>query len=160
MALGCAVATLATDLEACAAFRCWDGDPNTPWVKEVEEYVRVKALHYSQNCRAFREKEGGEVVAFSAFGRREVHIPLLGGTPEPCWHMDVAAVSLDRQRDGLSHEVFESTFATMRELDSGLAFVTAWVHKDNVASVKACAAVDLDYYYMAQSSYACLLKEL
>jgi hypothetical protein len=158
--LSCSPATLATDFDACVGFRCWSGDPDAHWAREVEENVRVIALRYSEHCLAFREEEGGDLVAFSAFGRREVHIPLLGGAPEPCWHMDVAAVSLDRQRAGLSQEVFDGTFAAMRELDSDLTFVTAWVHERNDASIKACAAVGLDFYYMAHGPYACLLKEM
>lgn len=160
MPLSCSPATLATDLDACVAFRCWDGDPDSHWAKEVEEYVRVNALRYSEHCLAFREEESRELAAFTAFGRREVHIPLLDGAREPCWHMDVAAVSLDRQQAGLSRELFEGTFAAMRELDSGLMFVTAWVHESNEASIKACAGVGLDFYYMAHGPYACLLKEM
>jgi hypothetical protein len=127
-------------------FECWDGDPATPWIGEAQDHARVWSLTTADHALAFRD-DNGVLIAITAFSRGEIEIPLLGGTEQPCWDLQVLAIALDHQRQGLSEEVFLGTFAAMLELDRSRMYVRGRVHKDHHASRRACACVEMHGAY-------------
>jgi len=146
-------ATLANDAEF-AAFACC-GTEDAPWIREAENYVRAWALRRSEHCLAFRD--AGELVAASAFDAS-----VLGGFPlvEPVdrlvWHLNVVAMSAAYQRQGLSSEVFRSTFEVMRDIDPRREDVTANVHREHTASLAACSGVGLEFLMPLDDDYVLL----
>jgi hypothetical protein len=141
-----------------AGFTCWDGDPENFFAEEAQNFIRGAMLwQFDSFNLAFREN--GDLVAVSSFYRRTWPIPPPG--PErPAWHLDVAAVSVERQRSGLSREVFTETFAVMREIDPERILVSAFVHRENLAAYGACAAVGITLWTPRDEDYVILIGEV
>jgi acetyltransferase (GNAT) family protein len=158
MALERRVAGRADDGEF-AAFGCWNGDPGQPWAAEVENYVRGTLLR-QPDTRILAFREEGELVAVSAYYKRTIGVPALNPTEHDAWHLEVVAIRLDRQGEGLSHEVIEQTLRAMREEDPGRVLVTAVAHRDNIGAFAACAHFDLLQYVQQDPDYWVLVGEL
>jgi RimJ/RimL family protein N-acetyltransferase len=141
-----------------ARFQCWDGNAATPWVELAEEYARVWALRISDHVLAFRDDDG-ELIAVSAFSRGAIDIPFIGGAEHPAWYIEVVAIAVDHQRQGLSQDVFVGTFEIMQELDPTRILVTGKVHKDHSASRKACAAVGMHGLFEENDGYWIVLGD-
>ena len=135
-------ATYAADVDDFAAFECWDGDPATPWIAEVEDYVRVSALRHALFNVAFWDEQG-KLVAASAFDPQPVRMPLCSPSESPGWKLQALAISLEHQAQGRSTEVFAETFAAMREADARRTLVTASLHREHTRSRKACERAGL-----------------
>lgn len=151
-------ATLANDADF-AAFSCWDGDDATPWIEEAENYVRGFVLRRAENVLAFRTAEN-ELVAVSAFDERTIHVPIVNPVAHDGWHLQVVAIDCDHQKRQLSRQIFEATFAAMRDRDPSRVYVTARVHKDHSNSAKACDAVGLSLLRPNDEHYLILLGEV
>lgn len=150
---------LTTDADLFDSFACWDGDPDKPWVEEVENYVRIHVLKDCPHTLAFFD-EDEQLIAVSAFRPSQVLIPRLVGQSRPSWHLVVAAVSLEHQGRGCSAQVFDESFDTMRGLDGDRLLVTGYVHQDNLASLKACAKAGLDPFEPKGGGYIVVLGEV
>jgi hypothetical protein len=150
------VGTKAVDGHDLLRFRCWDGDPDEPWIGDVEEYVRVLALKSAFRTLVFRD-DGGEVAAVTAFDRREVRPFEAARYLVPGWHLQVVAVSLRYQGSLVENDILgcppamkmaeyahRSTYRYMLEIDPARQFITARVHDENRRSIKAAARVDLE----------------
>lgn len=133
-------ATRADDAEF-AGFCCCDGEA-PPWRVEVENYVRGHVLGRATHSLAFREKS--ELIAVAAFDPKTIE---LARAVDPLrmrgWKLQVVAVARERQRQGLSGDVFAQTFEAMREQDPTRGVVQADVHVDNDASLAACERAGL-----------------
>jgi hypothetical protein len=154
VALDCQVATLADDTEF-AGFYCCDATNATPWTQEAENYVRAHALRRSQHCLAFRDS--GALVAVSAFSPTVLGLPLNQPVDQPVWQLDVVAIALNHQSQGLSSEVFQGTFEVMRQLDLERDAVTAYVHQQHAHSIRACASAGLQPLMPVNGHYWLLL---
>jgi hypothetical protein len=152
--------SLATDADAdeFAQFACCQG-AREPWILEVENYVRGWVLRRAQYVLAHRN-EAGTLLAVSAFDETVIGIPLVSPLDHPGWHLQVVAISLDHQNQGLSQEIFASTFNAMRQLDVDRVFVTANVHREHVMSHRACARVGLTPWIPLDDAYWILLGEV
>ncbi len=126
-----------------AEFCCCDSDAPA-WEVEAENYVRASALGHSEHVLAMRNDDG-LLVAVSAFTRRDIEIvPVAQPTQQVGWHLQVMAVRLEHQRQGVCGEAFALTFEAMRELDDRRGLITAHVHKDHGPSLAACEKVGLE----------------
>jgi len=141
-----------------ADFRCWDGDPENFFAEEAQNFIRGAMLYQPDSYHlAFRED--GELVAVSSFYKRSWPIPPPG--PErPAWHLDVLAVACDRQRAGLSREVFEGTFEVMREADPDRVLVSGFVHRQNLIAYDACTAVGMTMWTPRDDEYVIVIGEV
>lgn len=158
MALLVATATLADDA-AFAAFNCWDPNTDAPWVEETENYIRGALLRQPDNhTLAFRD--GDALVAVSSFYKSSIELPLVQPDTHPTWHLDVVAITLDRQGDGHSLEVYQGTLRAMRKIDSGPVLVTARAHEQNDAAFESAKHIGLFRLYPWDDSYWVLLGEL
>jgi GNAT superfamily N-acetyltransferase len=141
------------------AFSCWDGDPAAVWAHEVENYIRGRLLwRFDSITLAFREH--GELVAVSSFFGSSIGLPLVEPVEQPTWHLDVFAVRLDRQRRGFATEVFQQTFAEMRQEDLERILVTGYVHRDNDLSFIACERAGLTRLIPRDDDYWIVLGEV
>lgn len=139
-------------------FACCGCGNEAPWTEEAENYVRGSVLRRSEHCLAFRD--AGELVAVSAFDPSTLGWPLNQPVDHPVWHLNVVAIALAHQSQGLSAEVFESTFEAMRQIDASRDVVTAFVHESHVASLNACARVGLEPLKPIDDDYWLLLGPL
>ena len=135
-------ASPAGDVDDFAAFQCWSGQAGTPWIEEVENYVRVSVLSAALWTVAFRD-EAGKLSAVSAFDPVPIEVPLCNPVENPGWKLQVVAVALDHQTQGRCREVYRETFAAMREADPQRLLVTANVHRQHAVSLKAAASAGL-----------------
>jgi RimJ/RimL family protein N-acetyltransferase len=142
-----------------ASFSCWDGVAGTPWVEEVENYVRGWVLRDARHVVAVRS-EDDELVAVAAFDERSIAVPLVAPVDHPGWHLLVVAIRLDHQGQGLSREVFDAVFEAMRRVDPERVLYTAYVHRENRASMRACARVGLLPFHPKDEHYHTLLGEV
>lgn len=147
------------DEDEFAGFSCWDGAAGTPWVEEVENYVRGWVLRDARYVVAL-SNEDGELVAVAAFDERSIGVPLVAPVDHPGWHLLVVAVRLDQQNRGLSKEVFDCVFEAMRSVDPERVLYTAYVHRENRASMRACARVGLLPFHPKDEHYNTLLGEV
>jgi RimJ/RimL family protein N-acetyltransferase len=147
------------DADDFAAFSCWDGNPNAPWIEEAENYVRGWVLSNARHVLAFRDGEG-HLVAVTACDERVVSVPLVAPADHPGWHLQVLAIELSYQRQGLSRDVLARTLDAMREIDPARALVTAHVHKDHDASLRSCAQAGLTRFFLKDDDYWVLLGEV
>jgi hypothetical protein len=136
-------ATPEVDVDEFAAFRCWDGDKNKPWIEQVENYVRVRVLKAALHTLAFRDGRG-ELVAVSAFDPTPIEIPVIKPVVHLGWQLQVVAICQRHQRNGRSREVYEQTFAAMRDTNSARTFVTAKIHREHRASLAAANRAGLE----------------
>jgi hypothetical protein len=149
------VGSKAADGHDLLGFTCWDGDPEEPWVAEVESYVRALALKSADHTLVFRDDDG-ELAAVTAFDSRDIRPFEAARYLVPGWHLQVVAVSLSYQRTVVESDiarcapemkaaeyVHRATYGHMLGLDSGRVAVTARVHEDNRRSMRAAARVDL-----------------
>ena len=146
------------DQDLLARFCCWNGDPEYWWALEVENHVRGFVLSNSENVVLF--EDGGELLAVSAFGRTTIGIPLLEPRSQPCWHLDLIAVALSRQSQGLSKDVYAGTFDSMRNLDPQRFLITGLIHEDHSASLKAAQKVGLEPFIPVGDGYWRVLGEV
>lgn len=159
MRLGWAQAHPGSDDADLDGFRCWNGDPDVPWVQEVENYVRRHVLHDVPYVLAGRSgRDNLEAVA--GFDRRVIAVPLADPVDQPGWHLQVIAIELASQGKGLFDETMRATFDIMRAVDPGRVLVTAHVHRENEASLKACARWELDVFQPLDEHYWVLLGEV
>jgi RimJ/RimL family protein N-acetyltransferase len=147
------------DGDEFAAFSCWDGSSDTPWVEEVENYVRHWVFRDAQHVLALRN-ENGDLVAVAAFAQRTIAVPLLAPVDHPGWHLIVVAIRLEDQRHGLSAEVFSAVFEAMRTVDPDRVLYTATAHRENVGSMRACERIDLLPFVLKDDHYWVLLGEV
>jgi len=147
------------DDAAFAAFSCIaPGAPSTPWLEEVDNYIRAALLRASDlHVLAFRE--GDNLVAVSAFYESRIGIPVVQPADHPAWHLEVLAVAHQRHRNGIGLQVLDHTLATMQELDPHIVFVVARAHADNDASIRLCAKRDITLF-LPDGAYQVLLGEL
>jgi RimJ/RimL family protein N-acetyltransferase len=141
LALRRSFATRVLDADEFAGFRCCP-NPGEPWVQEAENYVRAFVLGHATWVLAFRDEQE-ELVAVSAFDPRIVEVPLAQPVAHEGWHLQVVAIAVEHQRQGVSRAVFDETFATMRDIAGHRVLVTANVHRDHVASRTAAERVGL-----------------
>jgi hypothetical protein len=134
-------ATYSADADAFAAFECWDGNTSTPWIEEVQDHVRAWALSHNRHVVAFRDDD--QLVAVAGFNPREISVPLVDPEVVPAWHLNVLAVTLSRQRRGMSSELLVGTFSAMREVDPGRDVFTVRVHESNAGSLALCVRHNL-----------------
>ncbi len=127
------------DDAAFAAFSCLaTGTPSTPWLEEVENYVRARVLRVPDlHVLAFRD--GDELIAVSAFYESEIELPANQPAGYPAWHLEVVAVAHPRQRNGVGLEVLDHTLSVMRDISPDRVFVVARAHLKNRASIGLCA---------------------
>lgn len=147
------------DEDDFASFCCWDGSPSAPWVEEVENYVRGWVLRDARHVLALRN-EDGELVGVAAFEERTIGVPLAAPVDHPGWHLLVVAIRLEDQRCGLSGDVFAAVFEAMRAVDANRVLYTAYVHRDNQASLRACGGVGLLPFQPKDDHYWILLGEV
>jgi hypothetical protein len=141
------------------AFACWDRDPAAVWAHEVENYIRGRLLWRFENITlAFRED--GELVAVSSFYPSVIGLPLVEPVEQPSWHLDVLAIRLERQRAGLAAEIFQQTFAEMRDEDQERILVTGFVHRENRPSFVACERAGLTRLTPRDDDYWIVLGEV
>jgi len=141
------------------SFRCWDGDNAKPWVEEVENYVRGALLRQpDMHILAFRE--AGELAAVAAFYRRIIGLPILDPVDQQAWHLEVVAIRLDRQGQGLSSAVLQQTLEAMRVMDSDCILITGLVHCDNDGAFTACSRVGIKKLVQRDEHYWLVLGEL
>ena len=143
------------DAEEFASFSCCPDD-GPAWVREAENYVRVYALGHANWVLAFRD-EADELVAVSAFDPRVIEIPLVAPVEHDGWHLQVVAIALPYQGQGLSAFVYSETFAAMREVSQQRELVTANVHSLHTASRRAAARAGLDTLVPIDDDYIRLL---
>jgi hypothetical protein len=141
------------DAHALFGFSCWAGGDDEPWAQDADDYVRLFALKEANRTLIFRDSDG-EVVGVSAFDRRDIRpsgrVVVLG------WHLQVVALTVPWRGkfvacelprcDGVmkaSEYVLRRTYQRMLAIDPRRSLVTARVHEDNMASVRACERVDL-----------------
>ena len=146
------------DQDSLARFCCWNSDPEYWRTLEVENHIRGFVLSNSENVVLFEDE--GELLAVSAFGRTTIGIPLVDPRHQPCWHVDLVAVTLDRQSQGLSREVFAGTFERMRELDPQCFLITGLIHENNLASLNAAQKVGIMPFTPAGDGYWRVLGEV
>lgn len=140
------------------SFCCWDGAPNTPWAEEAENFVRAWMLGTVEHILLFRDQDA--LIAVSAFDRRKIEVPLVAPRANPGWHLQVVAVTLDRQGHGLFDDVILGTFAEMRQLDPERVLITGSVHRENQRSFQACARHGIDYFLPRDDHYVVVLGEV
>jgi len=119
------------DAKLLAGFWCWSGGEDY-WAEEVENHIRGWVLSRSDVTLLFTEQ--AELVAVSAFSRRNVDMRT---AVVPGWLLDVVAVDLHRQGEGLASEVFAGTFEAMKMADPDRVVVSAKVHDQNLVSRSA-----------------------
>ncbi|MGI8413461.1 MAG: hypothetical protein ACR2QA_13465 [Solirubrobacteraceae bacterium] len=151
------IATLADDADFAAFCCCGDNDP--AWIEEVEDYVRGSVLRRVEHTLAFRDGQG-DLIAVSAFAERVIRVPIVDPVAHEGWHLQVVAISLEHQRQRLSKQIFEQTFAAMREIDASRVYVTANVHREHRSSRKACSEVGIDLWTPLDDHYVVLLGEV
>jgi RimJ/RimL family protein N-acetyltransferase len=159
VSLAWSFATRDRDEDSFARFHCWDGNSDAPWVEEVENYVRAWLLREAEHALAFRD-DGGDFIAVAGFDPRTIFVPIVEPVAHPGWHLQVVAVRLESQRQGLSQEVFSGTFAAMREVDPGRVLYTATAHRENTASLRAAALAGLLPFRRKDEHYVELLGEV
>jgi RimJ/RimL family protein N-acetyltransferase len=147
------------DQNDLASFACWDGNPESPWVEEAENYIRGWALSNAQHVLTFRDEQG-LLVAVTAFDERIISVPRVAPIEHNGWHFQVAAVSLEHQGRGLSNQILTATLAAMHELDEQRVLVTAHAHREHHLSLKACERVGLSKYLPLDDHYWILLGEI
>lgn len=142
-----------------AAFCCWDGSDGKPWLEEVENYIRGALLRQpDMYMLAFREE--GQLVAVSAFYKRTIGLPALDPIDHDAWHLEVMAVRLDRQGQGLSREVLDQTLAVMLEADPERVLIVGVAHRDNTPAFAAGAQIGLIKFVQQDEHYWVLVGEL
>lgn len=151
-------ATHAADADDFATFRCCDRDTTTPWIAEVEDYVRVSALRHAIHIVAFRDEARG-LVAVSAFDPVTIELPRCSPIETPGWKLQVVAICLQHQAQGRSEEVFQQTYDAMREVNPDRALVTARVHREHQASRAAAERAGLTLL-MTGDDYHTVLGEV
>jgi RimJ/RimL family protein N-acetyltransferase len=159
MALSWSYASSDHDREEYATFTCWDGADGTPWLEEVQTFIRHWVLTRVSYVLSFRDGTGG-LVGVGAFEARNIYVPLVEPVQNAGWHLQVVGVRLDHQGKGLSRDVFRGIFEAMRQLDDERVIYTAHVHKDNAPSIAACARVGLDLLRPKDAHYWILLGEV
>lgn len=142
-----------------ASFLCWDGDPSTPWIAEVQNYVHGWIFRDAKHVLAFRDLRG-ELVAVAAFDERVISVPIVAPVNHAGWHLLVVAIRLEDQGRGFSREVFDGVFEAMRTVDSERVLYTAYVHQANRSSVEACRRVGLLPFLRKDEQYWILLGEV
>ena len=158
------------DGHALLGFRCWTGDENEPWIREVEEYVRCLALATAYRVLLF-ETELGDVAGVSAFDRQD--ISPAGRRRVAGWRLQVVALGLPWQGKLVEADIegsaptmkaseylLRATFRRMLEIDSRRVIVVARVHDDNRASMIACARVGLDRTSRESDEYWAMIGEV
>lgn len=63
------------------------------------------------------------------------------------------AISLSRQGQNLSREVFDGIFSAMRDEDSDRILITGLVHIENVSSREAARRVGIDAFQPVEGGY-------
>lgn len=159
MALSWSYATPDDDTDEYREFNCWDGDDHFPWVEEVENFIRHWVLRKTPHVLSFRAADG-ELAAVAAFERRNIYVPLVDPELHAGWHLQVVAVRLEDQSNGLSRDIFTGVFEAMRQHDDERILYTAHVHRENGASIAACAKVGLDLLHPKDDHYWVLLGEV
>jgi RimJ/RimL family protein N-acetyltransferase len=147
------------DRDEYASFTCWDGADGTPWLEEVQTFIRHWVLTRVPYVVSFRAGNG-DLVGVGAFEERNIYVPLVEPVQHEGWHLQVVGIRLEDQGKGLSRSVFRGIFEAMRQLDDGRVIYTAHVHKDNVPSIAACARVGLDLLRPKDTHYWILLGEV
>ncbi len=140
-------------------FRCWDGDPDTPWIEEAENYVRVSVLGDAEFVLAIRDDQE-HLVAVAAFDYRIIEVPIVRPQQHAGWHLQVVALDLELQGMRLSGEVFQLVFDAMTQVDADRVLVTAHVHIKHAASLAACQRVGLTVLKPLDEHYDVLLGEV
>lgn len=145
------------DRNLLARFCCWDGDRTTWWIREVQNHTRAWLMDYSEHIILFTEN--GALIAVSAFSATTIAIPLVDPIDQPAWFLDLVAVSLHRQGNGLSSEVYQRMFSVMRDRDPERILVTGLVHEQNTASLRAARKVGIDPFIPVGDGYLRVLGE-
>jgi hypothetical protein len=153
------IATHAADADDFANFQCWNGDRATPWIEEVENYVRVSVLRAAVWSVAFRD-EKGKLAAVAAFDPVPIEVPLCNPVVNPGWKLQVVAIRLEYQAQGHSQMVFRETFEAMREANPDRILVTASIHRKHTASLKACERVGIAPFLPKDEHYWIALGEV
>jgi RimJ/RimL family protein N-acetyltransferase len=151
-------ATRVLDTSEFAHFSCCP-NPGEPWVREAEDYVRGFVLGHATWVLAFRDEQN-ELVAVSAFDPRIIEVPLAQPVAHEGWHLQVVAIALQHQAQGLSRMVFEQTFEAMRDIAGHRVLVTANVHRAHTASRRAAARVGLLTLLPLDDDYLILLGQV
>lgn len=135
---------LADDRELTTFSCCTQGDAD--YHVEVETYVQALVLRRAQHVIGLRSAEG-ELVGVGAFDPVIAsNLPLVLPEQTRAWHLKVIAVASDHQRQGVSRELIDHAFATMRTLDRTRSLIFARVHEENSASLRACANAGIECY--------------
>jgi hypothetical protein len=134
----------ADDGEVAAFCCCPEDAPH--FQREVEDYLRAAALKRAEYVLGLRDEEGS-LVGISAFDPE----PIPGPPVEPSievrgWKLLAIGIDIEQQRNGHSKTLLERTFETMFHLDESRSLVIARAHVDNVASLTACAAAEIEVY--------------
>jgi GNAT superfamily N-acetyltransferase len=133
-----------------STFTCWDGDPEKWWAQEAQNAIRNWILRPwlvgLQKATVFKWCDDGELIAVAAIGTRILTYPALEPRDHDVGHIDVLAVSLARQRSGVSRVVFAELIDLFREDERVLAGVTADVHEDNIAALAVAAEHGITKY--------------
>lgn len=101
-------------------------------MEEVENHIRGWLLSQSDFTLLFLDQDA--VVAVSGFSRRQV---FLGTDLVQGWILDVIAIDLHRQGQGLASDVYAGTFDAMKQADPDRVVVSARIHTQNLASRSA-----------------------
>ena len=151
-------------------FRCWTGDDDELWVRDVEEYVRMYALRTAYRVLLFCSA-GGELAGVTAFNKQDISPS--GTRRVPGWRLEVVALTLRWQRQRVASDIagaasemkaseylMRATYRRMLELDARRVLVVARVHDGNVASMVAAARVGLDRTEREDDEYWAMLGEV
>jgi ribosomal protein S18 acetylase RimI-like enzyme len=131
-------------------FTCWDGDPEKWWAQEAQNSIRNWILRPwlvgLPEATAFKWCDDGELVGVAAIGTRVLTYPQVAPRDHVVGHIDLLAVSLPHQREGVSRVVLGELIDLFREDGLVLAGVTADVHQDNTAALAAAAEFGITKY--------------
>jgi hypothetical protein len=141
-----------------ARFRCWDGDSDNFFAEEAEIWIRNTGLLYEPGTFNLAFRADGVLVAVASFYRRSWPIP--PPADRPAWHLDVMAIHRDRQRAGLSAEVFAGTFEVMREVEPDRVLISGFIHRLNFAAYAACSAVGITLWTPRDEDYVIVIGEV
>jgi GNAT superfamily N-acetyltransferase len=137
----------ADDQEVLQFCCCEDDAPD--YIASVQRYVSILALRRDEHVVGLRDQDD-DLIGIASFDRTVIGIlPMQQPTDVRGWYLKAAAVDLDRQGDGISKALFDSTFEIMRHLDPSRSLIAAAVHRNNLPSIGACAKVGLDVYLPA-----------
>jgi RimJ/RimL family protein N-acetyltransferase len=146
------------DAEEFEQFYC-TGANAQPWEQETENYVRFWVLRRARYVLCHRD-ESSALIAVSAFDENLIAMPVISPLDHPGWHLQVVAITVGHQNQGLSQEVFKGTFDAMKHVDPDRVFVTANVHQDHAFSRRACEKVGLSPWIRLDDAYWILLGEV